>query len=908
MIPPKAREAPKLGMFGIVKGPVALARSQVWSVVPAVGGVVVDRAIAKLESWDSLGDGVMDWALSEAVESASLAFRGFRVFLETHRLPYLHEHPEGLLRYWRCLWLSGDFIPLAKWVTAVHLAEMAGVTSDDGTEVLFRELPPMPAWLPCGTKALSALFPLHTSKNIHNTLRTRLREKKSGPKGGPTLRAVKLAWSLLGVKAMMPPMRADAVADTLKDHAGLLSAAPPPLPAKAEAILTLLGNSIARLCYGAGTTLRELPRARLSASSGYVKEFDDESKRWRTSEGTRAAQNAKNGGRAMRELTSMIYSPHKGVVEIHQVAYCFDIHDWDYDPCVDVVALQEPFKIRTITIADGPSMAVGSSLQKAWHNAMRELRCFQLIGGKDVGECVKEMFEFGNSFVSGDYSAATDRVSILATKVVFNALVKPLALDPVARARLESGLYGAEVSYGNTLSSLRRTLPEGMYKKLVEDLPDSFQQKNGQLMGNILSFPILCIINLATWLLAHQGLDTAARRETSGRSPIAQTLHDALDRGYLTPREMNGFKVLVNGDDILFQSNQALYTSWRDTIPHLGFKLSVGKNYISNDFFTINSELYTAGDDGVPCKRERPWWGGFCPDFYQLQKAAQKIGFKNPVGERMELSNDMRRVLPKVQDRLRMSLPKESWAIANKQWFATMKDAGLLDPYKGLAWHLPVEFGGMGLDDTGLKESVVTYAQRKLAVKMVLDPEHCPKGFSPDGSLVTAEMTKKYRDTFPYQTLETEPVIAGRHTYALSERPLRVTFCFFDSAPIVGPIESPGYYAPHEARPPLARLPLGGIPQQAFCRIEYVLHETIESKVQTSSTIDKWLDYHQDGVRISPQEVELRVSKWLKWGCEISDKTVDRLYEGLRERYHVRALQAKVYMTPSEVAALRTVS
>jgi len=92
-------------------------------------------------------------------------------------------------------------------------------------------------------------------------------------------------------------------------------------------------------------------------------------------------------------------------------------------------------------------------------------------------------------------------------------------------------------------------------------------QTNGQLMGSTLSFPILCIVNLICYWMAVE--------EYTGRSVKIREL-----------------PVLVNGDDIGFRANPLLYSIWKDKIREAGFTLSLGKNYIHRDYFTINSQLF----------------------------------------------------------------------------------------------------------------------------------------------------------------------------------------------------------------------------------------------------------------------------------------------------------------------------
>jgi len=109
--------------------------------------------------------------------------------------------------------------------------------------------------------------------------------------------------------------------------------------------------------------------------------------------------------------------------------------------------------------------------------------------------------------------------------------------------------------------------------------PNRYRQTNGQLMGHVLSFPILCLLNLAcyhdSWEIAVYGSARAAARSDG--------LH-----------LVNGVPpVLINGDDIGFWTDQGQYEVWRDNLCRWGFVMSVGKNFVSSDFIQLNSTLFS---------------------------------------------------------------------------------------------------------------------------------------------------------------------------------------------------------------------------------------------------------------------------------------------------------------------------
>jgi hypothetical protein len=96
---------------------------------------------------------------------------------------------------------------------------------------------------------------------------------------------------------------------------------------------------------------------------------------------------------------------------------------------------------------------------------------------------------------------------------------------------------------------------------------DPVLQRNGQLMGSPLSFPILCAANLlAYW---------CSLEEYSGRTFGVEEL-----------------PVIINGDDILFRADDVFYMIWKRWVRVVGFELSLGKNYIHKELLTINSQFY----------------------------------------------------------------------------------------------------------------------------------------------------------------------------------------------------------------------------------------------------------------------------------------------------------------------------
>jgi hypothetical protein len=123
-------------------------------------------------------------------------------------------------------------------------------------------------------------------------------------------------------------------------------------------------------------------------------------------------------------------------------------------------------------------------------------------------------------------------------------------------------------------------------------MPDKseFVHKEGQLMGHVLSFPMLCTINLAVYhatidrwceedptFLEEWGVGEDFRPRLISREVIRLLLYD---------------NVKINGDDMLFKCTKRIYEIFLTTCKEVGFKISQGKNYLSRDFCMINSQFY----------------------------------------------------------------------------------------------------------------------------------------------------------------------------------------------------------------------------------------------------------------------------------------------------------------------------
>nr|QLF98313.1 RdRp [Botryosphaeria dothidea ourmia-like virus 1] len=161
------------------------------------------------------------------------------------------------------------------------------------------------------------------------------------------------------------------------------------------------------------------------------------------------------------------------------------------------------------------------------------------------GEATRDEFEDfsrreGEVFVSGDYESATDNLNISLTHLV--------------------------------LDEMRRTshyVPPHVWREarlaLVARFPDGRRQSRGQLMGSLLSFPLLCLVNFLTfkWSIAR-------------RVPLK-----------------------INGDDIVFRCRPAEAEKWFRSVEQSGLVVSKGKTLVHSNVFSLNSTFFLPQIEGV---------------------------------------------------------------------------------------------------------------------------------------------------------------------------------------------------------------------------------------------------------------------------------------------------------------------
>jgi len=229
-----------------------------------------------------------------------------------------------------------------------------------------------------------------------------------------------------------------------------------------------------------------------------------------------------------------------------------------------VEAVLEPLKVRTISKGPSVEYYLGKPVQQALHGRMRKMKPFRLIGTPFCPTMLSDLrSEWEREWLrdredvnwcSVDYSAATDGLSARLSGEIMDRLLHKLAVRNLGLYYLLRGVLAPhKISY-----------PPIRTKNGLVQL-EEVTQKNGQLMGSILSFPVLCLANYGLFLLV------------KSRSLGHSNIHWVKD------------SVLVNGDDMLYIGSHAEWELHQQMGKRIGLEFSPGKAYIHPTYANVNS-------------------------------------------------------------------------------------------------------------------------------------------------------------------------------------------------------------------------------------------------------------------------------------------------------------------------------
>ncbi len=254
-------------------------------------------------------------------------------------------------------------------------------------------------------------------------------------------------------------------------------------------------------------------------------------------------------------------------------------------PRAVVIGLPEPLKVRNITAGPPITQTVLKPMQKWLWNHLHRLQTFQLIGRPVSTEVVMQQLGVlgeDEEFVSGDYVASTDNLHSWVSECLLDELIILLTENNLSECD-----GGVPPEWLDSLRILMKRALTG-HKILNPCYMDQYvmgnmirdewfhDQREGQLMGSIISFPFLCLANAA---LCRWAMEITAS--------VSYSLIDRPLKGYMK------CPLLLNGDDCVFRGQKAvLFENWKGITGFGGLGASEGKTFKDARFLQINSTQY----------------------------------------------------------------------------------------------------------------------------------------------------------------------------------------------------------------------------------------------------------------------------------------------------------------------------
>jgi len=231
-----------------------------------------------------------------------------------------------------------------------------------------------------------------------------------------------------------------------------------------------------------------------------------------------------------------------------------NIPDGDALPLNEVKthAIAEPLKVRMITKPQAHAYAL-KPVQKAMFTALSKYKCFEPCSNPNYDLTNLGEIDEAKILLSGDYTNATDDLNFNISQIAIEELSKAFESSPFLSSLIkwEGGEHLVHYPEWTGLSPVL--------------------QSNGQLMGSLLSFPILCWVNAFTLCKA-------------------------------TGKNLEEVPALFHGDDIAAQITLEEFHEWKQIASQVGLSLSVGKNYVSKNFISIDSQLFTVQETSKKMK------------------------------------------------------------------------------------------------------------------------------------------------------------------------------------------------------------------------------------------------------------------------------------------------------------------
>jgi len=200
-------------------------------------------------------------------------------------------------------------------------------------------------------------------------------------------------------------------------------------------------------------------------------------------------------------------------------------------------------KARVVTMQPARVKRLLTPVHNSLYNHLSASRC--VVRGDFTKEDAMEVIADsrpGELFTSGDYSSATNELHQDAVKTVVAEICASPAVSPDEKKVLWQSFQRLRVKTCHGVKEVNR----------------------GSMMGNLVSFPILCLINIACFHI------------------VCDIMHGPFNR------RVGKF----NGDDCLFNADQVSYDLWTEVTSTFGLVVNHDKTGRSDRWLDLNSSTY----------------------------------------------------------------------------------------------------------------------------------------------------------------------------------------------------------------------------------------------------------------------------------------------------------------------------
>jgi len=241
-------------------------------------------------------------------------------------------------------------------------------------------------------------------------------------------------------------------------------------------------------------------------------------------------------------------------------------------------AVVEAFKVRCISKGDpGVVLLLKWAQEMLHHHLSRDPHFLIRSPPNSKNLRVLGSLREDEKWLSVDYEASTNNLHQIWSKIASYAIQDECGVTNEYSDLWNSSLFGGYVQLCDP-----KKLNDRRFKRLHGFEHSRFQRlssdpiklmKRGQLMGNIMSFPLLCLANAyCLWLTEMVSLGRII------------DYHDS--------------RSVVNGDDGVVPVNEFGYGFWQEMSTAMGFPPSVGKVYFDRYFYDFDSECFSQGNTG----------------------------------------------------------------------------------------------------------------------------------------------------------------------------------------------------------------------------------------------------------------------------------------------------------------------